>query len=83
MCLIMSADSYQYLGIWDDLHNSTLLSTDNYLKTTTYAYDVLCCYKKPAPSNQLHVPPASVTFAQNGDKDKNKTIPGNNGRTFT
>ena len=35
MCLIMSAESDRYSGIWNDLKNSTLLGIDNYPKTTT------------------------------------------------
>ena len=49
ICLIMSTDLERYSGIWNDLKNSNLLGTDNYPKTTTAAYDVMCCYKKPAP----------------------------------
>ena len=82
MCLIMSSESDQYSGIWDDLKNITLLCTDNYPKNITSAYDVLCRYKKPAPPRQVHVPPSSVTFVQIGDTDKNNTIPGNDGRSF-
>ena len=58
--LIMSADSDQYSGIWKNLKNSTLLGTENYTKTTTAAYNVLCRYKKPAPPRQVHTPPAAV-----------------------
>ena len=46
MCLIMSADSDQYSGIWNNLSNSILLGTYRYPKTTTTAYDVLFCYNK-------------------------------------
>ena len=42
MCLIMSSDSGLYSGIWKDLNNSTLIGTDNYTKTTTATYNVLC-----------------------------------------
>ena len=42
MCIIVSADSDQYSRILNNLKNSTLLGTDNYPKTTTAAYDVLC-----------------------------------------
>ena len=49
MCIIMSADSDRYSGIWNDPKNNTLLGTDNYPKTTTAAYNVLFCYKKQAP----------------------------------
>ena len=82
MCLILSADSERYSGIWDELNNSTLLGTDNYPKTTTAAYDVLFCYNKPAPPRQVHAPPAAVTFVQSGDTEKNNTTPGNDGRSF-
>ena len=82
MCLIMSADSDQYSGIWNNLKNSTLLGTENYNKTTTAAYNVLCRYKKPEPPRQVHAPPAAVTFFQSGDTEKNKTTPGNYGRSF-
>ena len=78
----MSDDSDQYSGIWNDLNNSTLLGTEKCPKTTTDAYDVLCCYKKPAPPCQVHAPPAVVTFFQSGDTEKNKTIPGNDVRSF-
>ena len=37
MCLIMSADSDQFSGIWNNLKNSPLLGTENYKKTTTVA----------------------------------------------
>ena len=67
MCLIMSADSEQYSGIWKDLKNSSLIGTDNYPKTTTTAYNVLCYYKKPSPPHQVHAPPAAVTFVQSVD----------------
>ena len=67
MCIIMSADSYQYSGIWNNLKNSTLLGTGNDPKTTTAAYDVICRYKKPAPPCQVHMPPVSVKFFQSGD----------------
>ena len=83
ICLIMSADSDRYSGIWNDLNNLTLLGTDNYPKTTTSAYDVLCCYKKPAPPLQVHARPAAVTLVQSGDLEKNKTTPVNDGRSFT
>ena len=82
MSLIISADSDRLSGIWNNLKNSTLLGTENYPKTTTTAYDVLCCYKKPAPPCQVHAPPAAVTVFQSGDTDKNNTIPGNDGRSF-
>ena len=58
ICLIISADSEKYLGIWDDLKNRTLLVKDNYPKTKTAAYYVLCRYKKTAPPRQVHTPPA-------------------------
>ena len=73
MCLIMSAESDRYSVIWNNLNNSTLLGTENYTKTTTSAYDVLCYYKKPAPPCQVHAPPAAVPFFQSGDTEKNKT----------
>ena len=82
MCLIISADSDRYSGIWNNIKNSTLLGTDNYPKTTTAAYYVLCHYKKPLPPRQVHAPPASVTFVQIGDTYKNKTTPGNVGIYF-
>ena len=80
ICLIVSSDSYLYSGIWNNLNNSTLLGTDNYPKNTTSAYDALCRYKKPAPSRQVHTPPAAVTFVKIGGTDKNKSRPGNYGR---
>ena len=67
MCLIMPTDSDQYSGIWNDLKNITLLGTDNYPKTTTAAYDILYRYRKPTTPNQVHAPPAAVTFVQIGD----------------
>ena len=70
MCLIMSADSDRYSGIWKFLNNSTLLDTYKYPKTTTVAYNVLFRYKKPSPPRQVHVPPAEVTFFQSGDTEK-------------
>ena len=82
ICIIMSTDSYQYSGIWNNLKNSTLLGTDNYPKTTTSAYYVLFRYKKLAPQRQLHVPPTAVTFCQSGDTKKNKITPWNDGRYF-
>ena len=60
----------------------TLLGTDIYPKTTTVAYNVLCCYKKLAAPRQVHAPPAAVTFFQSGDTEKNKTTRGNDGRSF-
>ena len=41
MCLIMSADSEQYWGIWGDLKKINLLGMENFPKTPTAAYDVL------------------------------------------
>ena len=82
MCLIMSAESDQYSGIWNNLNNSTLLGTENDLKTTTDTYDVLCCYNKQAPPRQVHAPPAEITCFQSGDTEKTKTTPGNDGRSF-
>ena len=82
MCIIMSADSDWYSGIWNDLKNSTILGTENYPKITTAAYNVMCCYKKRAPPRQVHAPPAAVTFLQRCDKEKNKITPGNDGRYF-
>ena len=82
MCLIMFADLKQYLGIQNDLNNSTHLGTDNYPKTTTASYDVLFCYKKPSPPRQVHAPPAAVTLLQSGDIEKNKTTQGNYGISF-
>ena len=83
MCLIMSADLERYSGIWNYLKNSTFLGTDNFPKTITAAYNVMCCYKKRAPPRQLHALHAVVTFAQSGDTDKNKTTLGNYWRSFT
>ena len=68
--------------IWNDLKNITLLVTDNNPKPKIAAYDVLCRYKKPAPPCQVHAPPAAVTLVQSSDTEKNKTTPGNNGRSF-
>ena len=82
MCLTMSTNLYQYSGIWNDLKNSTLLGTDNYPKTTTVAYNLLCHYKKPASPYQLHAPPEEVTFIQSGDTYNNNTTPVNDGRSF-
>ena len=56
--------------------------TDNYPKTTTDTYDILCCYKKPTPPRQVHSPPPAVTLVQSGDTEKNKTVPGKYGRSF-
>ena len=58
------------------------MGTENYPKTTTDAYNVLCCYNKPAPQRQVHTPPAAFTFLQSGDTDKNKITPGNYWRSF-
>ena len=82
MCIIMSTDLDQYSGIWNNLKTSTLLGTENYTKTKTAAYNVLCCHKKPAPPRQVHAPPAADTFVQSSDTDINKTKPGNGGRYF-
>ena len=82
MCLIISADSDRLSWIYNDLNNSTLPGTENYPKTTTAAYNVLCRYRKPAPPLQVHAPPAAVTLAQSGDTEKNKTTPGNYGISF-
>ena len=82
MYLIISTDSDRYSGIWNDLNNITLLGTDNYTKTTTAPYNVLCRYKKPAPPCQLHAPPSVVTFFQSGDIENNNTTLGNAGRYF-
>ena len=42
MCLVMYTGLDQYSGIWNYLNNSTLLGADNYQKTPTAAYEVLC-----------------------------------------
>ena len=47
MCLLMSAYSVWYSGIWDELKNSTILGADNYPKTPTAAYYIFLRYKKP------------------------------------
>ena len=70
MCLIISADSYRYSRICNDLKNSTLLGTYNYPKTTTATNDIFFCYKKPTPPHQIHAPPAAVTFLQIDDTEK-------------
>ena len=77
MCLIMSSESELYSGNRNNMENITLLGTDNYPKTTTASYDVLCCYKKPVPLRQLHAPTATVTLVQSGDTDNNKITPEN------
>ena len=82
MCLIVSAESDRYSGIWNKLKDSNLLGTYNYPKTTTIAYYVLCLCKKPAPPRQVNAPPAEVTFVQSGDTEKNKTTSGNDERSF-
>ena len=82
MCIILSAELEGYSGIWNDLKNSTLLGTDNYQKTTTDTYNVLCFYKKLAQPHQVHAPPSAVTFVQIGDTEKNKTTRGNDGKYF-
>ena len=70
ICLIISADLDQYSGIWNNLKNSTLIGTDNYPKTTTAAYNILCRYNKTAPPHQVHTPPTAVTFIQSDDREK-------------
>ena len=83
MRLIMFSDSDRYSDIWNNLKNSTLIGTENYKKTTTSAYDVLCRYKEPSPPHQLHTPPAAVTLIQSGGTEKNNTTPVNYGVSFT
>ena len=83
MFLIMSAESEQYSWIWNELKNSTLMVTENYPKTTTDAYNVLCSYKQLDTPRQVHAPPAAVTLVQSGDTEKNETTTGNCGRSFT
>ena len=78
--LIMSTDSEQYSGIWNNMKNITILGTDNYPRTTISTYDVLCNYNKSTPQRQVHAPPASVTFVQHCDTENNKIVPGNNDR---
>ena len=68
----MSADSDRYSGIWSNLKNINLLVTDNYPKTKTSTYNILCHYKKPKPPLQVHAPSAVVTFAQSGDTEKKR-----------
>ena len=63
MFLLMLVDSEKFSGVWDDLKNNTLLDTENYPKTSTNAYNVLCRYKNittPLPQS----PPSSVEFLQ-------------------
>ena len=71
MCLIMSTDSDRYSGIWNNLNNRTLIVKDNYHKTTTASYNVLCRYNKLAPPRQVDAPPAAVTFIQIGKPENN------------
>ena len=59
---------------------STLLGTENYQKTPTSAYDVLCCSKKPTPQLQAHTPPRLVTFVQSDNVNNIKKVPGKDGR---
>ena len=82
MCLIISTELDQYLVILNYLNNTTLLGTDNYPKTSTAAYIILCLYKKPTPSCQVHAPPEEFTFFQSVDTKKNNTVPGNYSRSF-
>ena len=82
MCIILSADSDGYSSIWNNLKKITLLGIDKYPKTTTAAYNVMCHYKKPVPPRQVHAPPSAVKLVQIGDTEKNKTTPGNYGRSF-
>ena len=70
MRLIMFSDSDRYSDIWNNLKNSTLIGTDNYPKTTTAAYNILCRYNKTAPPHQVHTPPTAVTFIQSDDREK-------------
>ena len=83
MCLIISPDSDLYSEICNNLNNITLLGTENYPRTTTDTYDVLFCYKKTPPQRQLYAPPAAVTFVQRFDTYIKKTVPGNDGGSFT
>ena len=62
MCLLMSDDYEWYSGIWNDLNKSALLGMENYPKTPTSAYAVLCHYKNPAPQRQAHTPPRVAKF---------------------
>ena len=78
----MSANSEQYSVICDDLNNSTLLGMDNYPKTPTSAYDVLCHYKNPSPKHQAHTPPGVATSVHYNNADSRKTVPGNDRRSF-
>ena len=48
MCILVSDDSEQYSGIWDDLNNITLLGTENYKKTTTAVYEPFCRNNNPS-----------------------------------
>ena len=59
------------------------MGTDNYPKTITYSYYILFHYKKPMPLRQVYVPPAAVIFLKIGDTEKNNTVPGNNGKSFS
>ena len=58
------------------------MGTDNYPKTTTATYNVMCCYNKLAPPHQVNAPPSAFTLVQSGDTEKNKTTSGNYGISF-
>ena len=57
MCLSMYYDSERYTRTWNCLKKITLLSTYNYPRSTTGAYDILFCHKKPTPQCQVHATP--------------------------
>ena len=82
MFFIMSSELDQYSGIWNELNNITLMGTSNYPKTTTAAYAILCCCRKPKAPRQVHAPPVAFMFIQSGNTDKNKKVPGNYGISF-
>ena len=58
------------------------MGTENYPRTITTAYYLLCGYKKTTPQRQVHAPPASVVSVQYYDTENNKIVPGRYGRSF-
>ena len=64
------------------MKNSTFLSTDNYSKTPTVAYDILCQYKNLDPQRQAHTPTGTAMFVHRDNANSSKKVPGNDGRLF-
>ena len=77
---ITFADPGRFSGLWEDLHNATLLGRDEYPLTLTMAYDLLNHYRSSRkPNNRTQ--DAHVSFAQMQSAGPRELVPGTDGNT--